>query len=227
MKDEFGLHETSFYRSKEKQYFENVRFDALSLLPPVQLDRVLEIGCGTGNTLAWLKQNRKCKWVCGVELFHEAAEEARGKLDEVYEGNIETMELTIEKGSLDAILCLDVLEHLVDPWRIIQRMHMYLRPGGIIIASIPNVRNFRVVLPLLLFGKWEYVDSGILDKSHLRFFVRETAIELMKCSGLLVDKIITTGLEKGSKARLVNALTFSIFRELFVVQFIIRARRPN
>ncbi len=216
---------SSIYRDKDEGYFEGVRHDALSLLPE-RASRVLEIGCGTGNTLAWLKANKGCTWVGGVEIVHEAARKARGKLDALYEGDVEALELPIEAGSLDAILCLDVLEHMVDPWRVVRRMHALLKPGGVIIASIPNVRNFRVVLPLLLRGRWEYTDDGLLDRTHLRFFVRDTAVRLLQCSGLTVDAVRPKG-PLGRKGRILNALTLSRIKPLLEVRYLIRARRRD
>lgn len=213
------------YGGKVYEYYENVRFDALPLLPE-NTDRVLEIGCGTGNTLAWLKANKGCSWVGGVEIFPQAAKEARSKLDALYEGDGEVLDFPIETGSLDAVLCLDILEHMVDPWRMVRRLDALLKPGGVLIASIPNVRYFRVVLPLLLRGRWEYTDSGILDKTHLRFFVRSTALELLECSGMTVDKVNVQGLGK-VKARVANALTLSLLKPLFEYQYVMRARKDR
>lgn len=217
--------ESSGYGDKDEGYFGWVRYDALSLVPE-HASRVLEIGCGTGNTLAWLKANKRCTWVGGVELVHEAANKARSKLDAIYEGDVEVLDLPIEAESLDAILCLDTLEHMVDPWRVVQRMHTLLKPGGVLIVSIPNVRNFRVVLPLLLRGRWEYTDEGLLDRTHLRFFVRDTAIRLVQCSGLIVD-VVRAKIPLGRKARIVNALTLSRLKPFFELQYLIRARRPG
>ena len=211
------------YSNKDEEYFKYVRHDALSLVP-AHVDRVLEVGCGTGNTLAWLKVNRGCSWVGGAEIFHEAASEARKKLDAVYEGDIESMNLPIEKASLDAVLCLDVLEHMADPWSVVRRLHALLKPDGVLVASVPNVRHFRVVLPLVLRGKWEYAESGLLDKTHLRFFVRDTAVGLLECSGLSVDAVEAPSLAKGTKTGLANSLTFSLLKPFFEYQYLLRAR---
>lgn len=206
-----------------QDYFEHVRYDALSLVPN-DVGRVLDIGCGKGNTLAWLKANSGCTWVGGVELFHEAASEARKKLDALYEGDIETLDLPIEPESLDVVLCLDVLEHLVDPWRVVRQMHTLLKPGGSLIASIPNVRNFHVLGPLLLLGEWQYTSDGLLDRTHLRFFTRASAIELLQCSGLEVDAVTAPSLSEG-KIKIVNTLTFSLFKRFLEFQYLIRAKK--
>jgi 2-polyprenyl-3-methyl-5-hydroxy-6-metoxy-1,4-benzoquinol methylase len=211
------------YEAKQEDYFRQVRTEILSLLPS-SLDRVLEVGCGGGYTLEHLRATGRCRWTCGVELFPEAARLAEQRVDQVYEGNIEQMNLALAPASIDAILCLDVLEHLIDPWAVIRKLHALLKPGGVIIASIPNVRHFRVVLPLLFRGRWDYTSSGLLDKTHLRFFTKGSAIALLESSGLRVDRLDATGLT-GPRARLLNALTFSFARPWLEFQFLIRARR--
>src|SRR5208283_1393393 len=118
-----------------QEYFIYTRKEILPLIPDV-VSKVLDIGCGAGNRLAWIKSLRNCVWVGGVELSSDAAMQARQKLDEVYVGNIEIMDLPIANGSLDLILCLDVLEHLVDPWSTVFRLQELLKPGGALIASI-------------------------------------------------------------------------------------------
>ena len=120
------------------------------------------------------------------------------------------------------ILCLDVLEHLVDPWMTVRKLHAFMKPGGVMITSLPNVRNLKVIVPLILFGDWKYTKEGLLDKTHLRFFTRKTAVELMECSGLKVDKV-PTFFQHGSKAAIANTLTFSLFKNFLQFQYLIRA----
>jgi 2-polyprenyl-3-methyl-5-hydroxy-6-metoxy-1,4-benzoquinol methylase len=208
---------------KNKTYFTNTRTDILPLIPKSNNMRVLEIGCGCGNTLQFLKSIGICSWACGVELDSWAAEQARQYLDLVLEGNIEHTELLLEHDSIDLILCLDVLEHLVDPWRVIKQIYVLLKPGGCIIVSIPNVRRISILFNLLLLGKWDYTETGILDKTHLRFFVRKTAIYLLVNAGFKIDAILSTGLERGTKGWFPNLITFSIFKDFFTRQYLIKA----
>ena len=213
------------YETKPADYFTQVRREVLPLLPVVA-NRVLDVGCGEGDTLAYLKQTGRCSITCGVEVVAEVAERARTKLDEVYQGSVETMDLPLDPGSCDVILCLDVLEHLVNPWLVVKRLHSLLSPTGVMIASIPNVRHFTVITPLVLFGKWEYEQWGLLDKTHLRFFTRQSAIALMESSGLTVDEVKLTGFSSG-KARVLNLLSCSLLQPFLTVQFLIRARNSG
>ena len=204
------------------EYYDSVRADILPLLPE-RLIRVLEIGCGTGNTLQWLRKHRGCEWLGGVERYPDAAAQARKKADVVYEGDIEQLELPVPKASLDLILCLDVLEHLIDPWRVTSRLRELIRPGGALIISVPNIRNRDIIFPLLFKGKWDYAAAGVLDRTHLRFFVRETAIDLVESSGLKVDRIHETGLErKTKKSRMFISLLPEGIRSFLVLQYLIR-----
>ncbi len=212
----------SYYDVKSQDYFNNPRKDIFPLLPK-EIDNVLEVGCGNGSTLRWLKTARDCSSVIGIELFLAAAEAAREQLDHVIHDNIETMTLPFEKSSFDLILCLDVLEHLVDPWLVVKRLTDLLKPGGCLIASIPNVKHHSVIRPLLLGGKWNYSDLGVLDKTHLRFFTRSSAIELVQSGGLTADLILSTGREKNTKSKIANILTLGIFKVFFETQYVIRA----
>lgn len=188
-------------------------------------ERILEIGCSEGGTLAHLKEQGLCGWAGGVELAAEPARVAAGRIDQVWVANVEEWEPEIEAESLDAILCLDVLEHLVNPWRVLRRLVSLLRPNGIVIASLPNVRNRHVVLPLVLRGRWDYEPAGIMDWTHLRFFTRATATEMLVSAGLEVDAVVAAGKLRGIK-KVVTQLTGGWAKDFYVRQFIIRGRRP-
>ncbi len=216
--------ETASYLEKDMSYFDGVRMDIVNRLPR-NMSRVMEVGCGSGRTLSFLKSQWGCEWVCGVELVEEAIGRASENLDLVVIGDIEHIDLQIEEGSLDAIICPDVLEHLVDPWSMVERLKSLLKPGGVMVISVPNVRHFKVLVPLVFSGKWNYMEEGILDKTHLRFFVKETALELLKGAGFEVTNVSSNGTEKGSKAGLLNLLSFGLFKSFFEFQYIVTGKK--
>jgi 2-polyprenyl-3-methyl-5-hydroxy-6-metoxy-1,4-benzoquinol methylase len=203
-------------------YYDGIRHDAIALLP-ARMDRVLEVGCGTGATLAELKRQGRCNWAGGVEIADGPARSAAERLDRMWRGNIEEMALDLPEGSLDVLLCLDVLEHLVDPWSALRRLVALLKPGGAAVVSVPNVRNHHVMGDLLVHGRWDYRASGIMDRTHLRFFTRGTALELLHGAGLAVDRTVALIHLKPWKLNWVaHRLARGRLDDFYAEQFLIR-----
>jgi SAM-dependent methyltransferase len=173
------------YEDKQDWYYGFLRRDIEPLLP-AHSARTLEIGCGGGVTLEWLKRSGRTDWVAGIEPSREAAAAATARVDQLLHGTVEERLAEIEPASLDLVLCLDVLEHLVDPWSTLRALQPLLRPGARIIVSLPNVRHHSVLLPLLLRGEWRYTDAGIMDRTHLRFFTLRSARRLLSDCGFQV-----------------------------------------
>jgi len=207
-------------------YFDHTR-KAIDPLLPHDLRDVLEVGAGTGQTLAYIKARAPRARTFAIEKSTIAAAAARSRVDHVVEGDIENLDLPFAPASFDTILLLDVLEHLVDPWAAIAKLTPLLRQRGSMIASIPNVRYYKVSLPLLVRGEWNLQDKGILDRTHLRFFVKKTAIELMTSSGLRLDSVIPTGVEKGRKKWLLNKLSGGLLQPFLEYQYLIRVSRAD
>jgi len=210
------------YAKKDLGYFSHARREILPLLPPT-FSRLFELGCGDGSTLRMIKSHYDVSFCAGLDLDERAISSARQHLDLAVSGNVEDTGPPDAVRDIDVILCLDVLEHLIDPWRVVRLLHERLSGRGVIIASIPNVRYFRVSLPLVFKGSWELADAGVLDRTHLRFFVKKTAIDLMTSSGLHLQETKPLGLESGRKARLVNNITGGVFEEFLATQYLVKA----
>jgi SAM-dependent methyltransferase len=211
------------YEEKEKNYFAYGRKEILPFLSK-GMGTVLEIGCGEGATLELVKRQGYCRTTIGVEYYPEAAAKARGVVDHVFEGDVEHLDLALAENSVDAILCLDVLEHLVEPEKMIQRIHRLLTPGGILVTSIPNVRHYSVSFRLFFLGEWEYKSAGILDRTHLRFYTKRTAIRLVESSGL---RVVAVRANVGPKLQILNRLTFGMFNSFVETQYLLKARRAD
>ena len=210
------------YNEKKSDYFSSARTGILDLLPAFSA-RVLEVGCGSGQTLEMLKIKKLCAETVGVELFATAADEARSKVDTVYCMDVEKSAMPENIGKFDLILLLDVLEHLVDPWALLSRLtETHLADGGKIIVSLPNARHFSLVVPLLC-GNFDYAERGILDKTHLRFFTKNSAANLLKGSGLNIEAIKPTSLDLHLNSGKLNAITLGLFSGFIASQYIFRA----
>ncbi len=146
-------------------------------------ERVLEVGCGSGALTEHI-QATGCT-VVGIEKRQEAAEKARSFCEEVLIGDIESISLNLEPASFDVILMIDVLEHLVDPVAAIQRLLPFLRPTGRVIVALPNIAHWSIRLRLL-FGRFDYEESGILDRTHLHFYTLRTAKGMLEEAGLTI-----------------------------------------
>jgi 2-polyprenyl-3-methyl-5-hydroxy-6-metoxy-1,4-benzoquinol methylase len=170
--------------NRPSNYYSNARPDIAALVPP-EARRVLDVGCGAGELGQLLRQ--RGHWVGGVELVPAVAAQAALHLDEVVCADIDSDALPWPPGSFDAVLCADVLEHLADPWGAVGRLVQLLAPGGWLIASVPNVQNYRVIRGLLR-GRWTYRPRGILDHGHLRFFTREGIRDLYAQASLEVTE---------------------------------------
>ena len=143
------------------------------------------------------------------------------------------MQIPYEKDTFDYIILADVLEHLHDPERILQKLLPYLKEDGSILCSVPNILN-RHVISGLLRGKLEYQDAGILDRTHLRFFTMDSIVRVFERCGMEVTQMMATyDTEEldAEAAELMNALyqiPHIADRQLFqVYQYVFRAKRER
>jgi 2-polyprenyl-3-methyl-5-hydroxy-6-metoxy-1,4-benzoquinol methylase len=220
------MNSNDLYEHKNEAYFSFVRTDIGPLLPE-KCGNVIELGCGGGSTLAWLKSTGIASHTTGMELCAEPAAQARKRVDRVIEGDLDVALSQLDSESYDMVLCLDVLEHLVDPWNTVQRLFGLLRPGGSILISVPNIRHYSVLLPLLLNGTWRYQDAGIMDRSHLRFFSRDSAREMLTQGGFVINGGIDTGTKPLRRREIWKSLIArTMWRDLCVFQFLLRAEKP-
>lgn len=182
----------------ELDYYCNVRTELIALIKQEagQPLSVLEVGCGTGSTIGRIEYLYSDAEVYGIELVEPVAELA-GKNFNVICGNIETMDLPYEKDKFDYIIFGDVLEHLREPENVLRRLKPYLKKGGSILASIPNLMNAEVIYKLL-HGDFTYEDLGIRDRTHLRFFTYNEIVRMFERLEYQIDTISYIKVEDGS-----------------------------
>jgi 2-polyprenyl-3-methyl-5-hydroxy-6-metoxy-1,4-benzoquinol methylase len=166
-------------------YFEFERPE-LAALVPESARRVLDVGCGAGRLGAAIK-SRQPAIVWGVEQDIWASECAKRRLDRVVVGDVEEVDLAPGEAQFDCILCGDILEHVIRPLALLRKLRTWLAAEGVIVASIPNVRHHSVVCGLLE-GNWTYESAGLLDRTHVRFFMKSSIARLFQEAGLTITR---------------------------------------
>lgn len=208
-------------KTPDHGYYDNARREIEPLLP-ANLESVLEIGCGEGNTLLWLQHTGLAKTCKGIEILPDVASRGKAAGLDIIVADIENEGIPF-KDQYDLVLCLDVLEHLHDPWSTIKVITNSIKPGGYFIASIPNISHISILSDLIFRDQWAYSEAGILDKTHLRFFTRSTAQQLLSSAGL---KIIRHQHRFARKThRNINFLTIGLFRRFLTFQNLYLARK--
>lgn len=190
-----SLMEDNARKFKEKwgfdgQYYTNERRDITEYIGEEEAApiKVLEIGCGMGATLGHVRNRYPNAEVYGIELSDMVVHMAKKYLPAIEQGNIENMLLGYPENFFDYIIFGDVLEHLHNPQKVLKEIRKYLKPSGFILASIPNILHYSVILELLR-GRFSYKDSGILDRTHLRFFTLYEIVLLFRECGYKIDAV--------------------------------------
>ncbi len=165
------------------------RSDILSLIPQ-GVKTVLDVGCSNGTFGQSVKKRFESVKIIGLEANSKMVEIAKEKLDEVRQVNLNEVNLSglFSDQKFDCIVMGDILEHLVNPWKLVKQASSLLTENGVIITSLPNVRHFSTILSLTFKGGLPYRERGIHDKSHLRFFTRKNILEMFEEAGLKVVK---------------------------------------
>ena len=172
--------------STDLTYYSHPRREVMAFLPD-EFRTLLDVGCGGGDFGALVKQQRQAE-VWGVDVSELAATLARGKLDHVLHATFDE-KLEIPTGYFDVITFNDSLEHFPDPYPPLALCRKLLRPGGVIVCCLPNVRYFEHVKHFLVDMDWKYEDAGILDHTHLRFFTRKSILRTFDLAGYDVMSI--------------------------------------
>lgn len=162
----------------DPRYYFYPRRELVNLIeePTEKEMNILDIGCGCGAMLGYIKGLYPNTTAYGVEIVEKAAGFAKHMADVVC-GDIETLDFPWEEEFFDYIIMGDVLEHLRRPDIVLKRLHKHVKKGGHIIVSMPNVKHYSVILPLLFNDEFTYSDAGILDTTHLKMY---TGLEIRK-----------------------------------------------
>lgn len=169
-------------------YYDNVNPELFSAIP-IGIKKVIELGCGSGALGAKYKTISPSSYWLGIEVVPEQASIAKGRLDNVLCQDVEIDDLEIDDDTFDALIIGDVLEHLKDPWTVLRKLVVKVKSPGYIAICIPNIGHWTIIASLLQ-GSFDYTNSGILDKTHLRFFTLKSMLKMCDIAGIEVKKVI-------------------------------------
>jgi len=192
---------------------------------------VLEVGAATGYVTKELKK-RGCRVTC-IESDHKMALIAKRFCEEIIVEDVEEIDLgeVLSRKKFDVVLLGSILEHLREPEKVLKKLIKLLKPSGYVVATIPNIAHGSVRLSLLT-GKFEYRSNGLLDRTHLRFFTRESMERMFRNVGLDIVEIRELKLDIFSapniklKQDFPEVLVYSIRQdpEATVYEFVVKAK---
>jgi 2-polyprenyl-3-methyl-5-hydroxy-6-metoxy-1,4-benzoquinol methylase len=194
-------------------YYASTRDDIVDSLPR-PIGAVLDVGCGSGGVAAGLRRAGATR-LTGIEVVPEQAELARERYDHVVAAPVEQALGQLD-GPFETILCLDVLEHLVDPERVMRDLHKVAGPDARLQVSLPNARHVSLMKDLIFRGTFGYTEWGHRDKTHLRWFTRRDIVEAMERNGWAVRRVSHPEL---ARSRRLDRLTHGRSTEFLVAQW--------
>jgi glycosyltransferase involved in cell wall biosynthesis/2-polyprenyl-3-methyl-5-hydroxy-6-metoxy-1,4-benzoquinol methylase len=207
-------------------FYSSKRDDLVPFIP-YGVKKVLDVGCARGFLGEMIKKERGCE-VFGVELNKNMAEDAKTRLDDVFCIDIQEAQLPFSED-LDIIIFADILEHLTNPWHVLKKAGTWLKPDGMVIASIPNTAHYSIILDLLR-GRWDYIPVGLLCITHLRFFTKKSIEDMFIKSGYSTLTIAPQVVHHDLKEKLAETLDRVIrsenaSREIFCPGYYVVAKK--
>jgi 2-polyprenyl-3-methyl-5-hydroxy-6-metoxy-1,4-benzoquinol methylase len=209
--------DNKLYTGKDEDYYSYSRPELLKFIPS-DIKSVLDIGCGEGSFGELLKSKGNYT-VWGIEYDSKAAVKAENKLDKVINADFDSSVSSLAGQKFDLICFNDVLEHLVNPVETLIKCKELLTGTGYILASIPNIRWYPVVLSLLRYKDFKYQEAGVMDKSHLRFFTKKSIIRLFEETGYEILEIEGINKSKFKYFDIINALLLKSQSDMSYPQF--------
>jgi methionine biosynthesis protein MetW len=203
---------------KPENYYQNIREDMLEFIP-TGIKKTLELGCGEGNFSALLKDRFNAEtWA--VEIDENSAIKASAKLHKVITGDARKSIDKLPENYFDCIICFDILEHLENPYALLDSLKSKLAKDGVILSSIPNIRYYTVFRKFVIHGNWDYQDQGIMDRTHIRFFTYKSIVKMFNNLNFNIQLIKGIHPTSSSTSKVFQLLTFGFFSDVKYKHFV-------
>ncbi len=176
---------------------------------PLSARAVLDVGCGAGACLAAYRRRNPRAKLFGIEADPIAAAIAATRLDQVAVVDVETTPQPFGDQRFDCVVFGDSLEHLRDPWRILKLYAGLLTPCGVVVICVPNIEHWSITHRLLV-GGFQYEDSGLLDRTHLRWFTAATMQSALRAAGLHPVDVIGRVFDAEAAQSFISTITPSL-----------------
>lgn len=213
-------------------FHENLNSAVLDLIP-INASKVVDVGCMNGVLAReFRKINPAVHWT-GIEINKNYAELATRHCDNVLNVDIEenNPEFFLKFKDVDCWIFSDVLEHLYNPWKVIENIRRIIPERGCIVACIPNAQNWQV-LSKLASGNFDYEESGLMDKSHIRWFTKKTFFEFFENTSFRIveGRYVYDKIPKTETLEIVKSLSKLYYDnndvtdvDITAIQYVIRA----
>ncbi|MFK7859633.1 MAG: class I SAM-dependent methyltransferase [Granulosicoccus sp.] len=182
---------------KETDYYGGVRSEMLQYFPE-SARTMLDVGCGEGLFGKTAKKKFGAE-VWGIDINKSSVEQAENNLDKAFFGDVSHLFDVLPDKYFDVIYFNDVLEHMVDPYRLLKDIQSKLSANGLVVASIPNIRYHRVLTQILLKRDFKYEKAGVMDETHMRFFTQKSIRRMFVEAGY--EPITLEPINKGKSIR--------------------------
>lgn len=199
---------------KSKNYYQGKRNEMLEFIPS-NVSKILEIGCGCGEFGKAVKEQYDISEYWGIDIDKYSVTEASKVLDKAIKHDFNKKLSELNENYFDCIIFNDALEHLHDPWAVLDYCKSILKSDGYIVCSLPNVRHVTNMLNLIFKKDWEYVDAGTLDKTHYRFFTEKSIYRLFSDCNFKILNMKGINKKRSAKPKMYMLILFLNFLTLF------------
>lgn len=213
----------SLYELKDAEYYRSSRKNLIDKVHIKKYGRILDVGCGTGVNLGYVKARSPSCFTVGVEPYADVSE--KYSVDMIYRCSAEVfLDNQIDKD-FDVVMCLDSLEHMWDYREVLALLADVVKDDGVLLISVPNISNFRTFYHVFIKKDFPKSKDGIFDETHCRWFTKNVLSADLSDIGFSDVAFSYTGLEKGKLLYYADLMTLGMLRDYIGFQIVAVARR--